>query len=80
MVRTGIPPCSDNRQDLAILQFFVPNPILLVLQYQYSRVEIIWGIAPVRPGPYYGYLSPYRSGPETGFVAIVLKPVENMSI
>ena len=38
----------------------------------YSRVEIIWGIAPVRPGPSYGYLSPSRSGPETGFVAIVL--------
>ena len=38
----------------------------------FSRVEIIWGIAPVRPGPYYGYLSPSRSGPETGFVAIVL--------
>ena len=37
-----------------------------------SRVEIIWGIAPVRPGPSYGYLSPSRSGPETGFVAIVL--------
>ena len=38
----------------------------------YSRVEIIRGIAPVRPGPSYGYLSPARSGPETGFVAICI--------
>jgi hypothetical protein len=27
----------------------------------YSRVEVIWGIAPVRPGPYVGYLSPSRN-------------------
>ena len=32
--------------------------------YSYSRVEIIWGIAPVRPGPYYGYLSPSGAGPK----------------
>ncbi len=43
------------------------------LALYHSRVEIIRGVAPVRPGPYmYGYLSPSRSRPETGFVAIVL--------
>ena len=34
------------------------------LRYYNSRVEIIWGIAPVRPGPYYGYLSPSGAGPK----------------
>ena len=32
--------------------------------WAFSRVEIIWGIAPVRPGPYYGYLSPSGAGPK----------------
>ena len=32
----------------------------------FSRVEIVRGIAPVRPGPYYyyGYLSPSGAGPK----------------
>ena len=37
-----------------------PKAPLFIIINNNSRVEIIRGIAPVRPGPSYGYLSPAR--------------------
>ena len=51
---------------------YVSFKALYVTLYYYSRVEIIWGIAPVRPGPYYGYLSPSGAGPKQALSLFVL--------